>query len=125
MSDMRVDSLLNQIRSIRQQTNLPDFAAGSGVNPVNLDVGKTTGINGVNPQERVDFGAMLKNSIDSVNEIQQRSSQSAVAFERGDKDITLTEVMVNMQKADVAMKATVEVRNKLVDAYNEVMRMSI
>ncbi|MBD2858431.1 flagellar hook-basal body complex protein FliE [Spongiibacter sp. KMU-158] len=125
MSDMRVDSLLNQIRAIRQQTTMPGAPQQAGINPVDLDVRQTGQIGEVSPRDRVDFGAMLKQSIDSVNDAQQRSSQSAAAFERGDKNVTLTEVMVNMQKADVSMKAAVEVRNKFVDAYNEVMRMSI
>jgi flagellar hook-basal body complex protein FliE len=117
MSDMRVENLLGQIRSIREQT-MPK--------PADFDVRAPGRIDGVPSQpQRVDFGSMLKQSIDSVNDAQQRSAQSAVAYERGDKDVTLTEVMVNMQKADVAMKAVVEVRNKFVDAYQEIMRMSI
>ena len=50
---------------------------------------------------------------------------ATTAFERGDLNVSITEVMVNMQKAQVSFKAAVEVRNKLVDAYQEVMRMSM
>lgn len=120
MSDMRVDNLLNQIRNIRQQTTLPGAPGAIG-----QDIRQPDALGGVKPQQRVDFGSLLKNSIDMVNEASQRSSQSATAFERGDPNVTLTEVMVNMEKSSVAMKAAVEVRNKFVDAYQEVMRMSI
>ena len=49
----------------------------------------------------------------------------ATAWERGDSEISLTQVMVSLQKADVSFKAMMEVRNKMVDAYQEVMRMSV
>lgn len=113
MSDsMRVDQILNQIRSIREQT---------------MDVAQPEKITteGLGGSERVEFSSLLKQSIDSVNATQQQASQMAAAFERGDPNVSLNQVMVNMQKADVSFKAVMEVRNKVVDAYQEVMRMSM
>ena len=115
MSDMRVDTILNQIRSIRDQTGIakPEFDS-SNLGAINV---------GAAP--KVDFGSMLKQSIEAVNETQKTAGAAAAAFESGDQDVSLTQVMVNMQKSEVSFKALVEVRNKFVDAYQEVMRMSM
>ncbi len=74
---------------------------------------------------QADFGALLRESIDKVNTTQQAARAAAVRFESGDPDTDLTEVMVALQKASVSFKAMTEVRNKLVDAYREIMNMPI
>ncbi|MEO5343027.1 MAG: flagellar hook-basal body complex protein FliE [Gammaproteobacteria bacterium SHHR-1] len=71
------------------------------------------------------FGEMLKNSIDKVNELQGTGNAMAKAFELGSEEYSLAEVMIAKQKASVAMQATVQVRNKFMEAYKEVMRMSL
>jgi flagellar hook-basal body complex protein FliE len=60
-----------------------------------------------------------------VNETQQASSDLKTSFEMGDPNVNLVDVMIASQKATVAFEATVQVRNKLVRAYEEVMRMSV
>ncbi len=70
-----------------------------------------------------DFAAMLKQSIDSVNQAQQTSGELAKAFESGKSDVSLAEVMIASQKATVSFQAMLQVRNKLVDAYKDVMSM--
>ena len=84
----------------------------------------------VNPQQinannQVDFGDLMKNAVGQVNSLQQTSSQLKTGFEMGDPNIQLSDVMIASQKASVAFEATVQVRNKFVEAYQEVMRMSI
>ncbi len=69
------------------------------------------------------FSAMLKESIDSVNQVQKTSGQLSKAFEMGDQDVSLAEVMIASQKASVSFQAMLQVRNKLVDAYKDVMNM--
>jgi flagellar hook-basal body complex protein FliE len=71
------------------------------------------------------FSAVLKDSINAVNETQKHSGAMSAAFQRGDPGVDLTEVMVAMQKASVSFQAVTQVRNKLVDAYQEIMRMNI
>ncbi len=70
-----------------------------------------------------DFAAMLKQSIDAVNDAQRVSSDKAKAFEMGQPDVSLAEVMIASQKASVSFQAMLQVRNKLVDAYKDVMSM--
>lgn len=70
-----------------------------------------------------DFAAMLKDSIDSVNDIQKTSGALSKSFELGEPDVSLAEVMIASQKASVSFQAMLQVRNKLVDAYKDVMNM--
>ena len=64
-------------------------------------------------------------TIDAVNEAQSSASEMAAALERGDKSVTLPEVMIALQKASLSFQAMTEVRNRLVNAYQEVMNMPI
>ena len=72
-----------------------------------------------------EFGTLLKSAIDNVNDIQQQAGKVSDSFEKGDPQTDLTEVMVALQKAKISFQAMVEVRNKLVVAYQDVMNMQI
>jgi len=73
--------------------------------------------------DQSDFSMLLKQSIDSVNETQKNSGKLAKSFEMGEADVSLAEVMIASQKASVSFQAMLQVRNKLVDAYKDVMNM--
>ncbi len=105
---MQVNQVLNQIRAIRQEASARvDTFREPAATPA------------------PDFSALLQSSVDGVNQTQMQAGKLAAAFERGDKNVNVTEVMVALQKADVSFQAMVEVRNKLVEAYQEVMRMPV
>lgn len=72
---------------------------------------------------QTDFSDVLKQSINAVNETQQSASQLTTAFQLGETDANLAEVMISAQKASVSFQAMVQVRNKLVEAYKDVMNM--
>ncbi len=72
-----------------------------------------------------DFASLLKNSVDQVNSAQGASKALSEAFAKGDPNTDLTEVMVAMQKASLSFQAMTQVRNKLVEAYKEVMSMPV
>ncbi len=74
---------------------------------------------------QMDFGALLTNSINRVNDMQQKAETMASAFETGAKDVDIAQVMVEVQKASLAFRAMTEVRNKLVQAYQDVMNMPL
>lgn len=74
---------------------------------------------------KADFSQMLKQAIDNVNGLQQNTSDLRNRFEMGDKDISLGEVMIAANKSSLAFDATVQVRNKMVEAYKEVMSMPV
>jgi flagellar hook-basal body complex protein FliE len=72
-----------------------------------------------------DFANLMKNSVDHVASMQNKATALADAYEGGDKSVDLTKVMLEVQKASLAFRAMTEVRNKLVDAYQQVMNMSV
>ena len=73
----------------------------------------------------VNFGDVLRQSIDAVNEQQAVAGGLAAKFEGGATDVSVAEVMISMQKASLSFQAMNEVRNRLVEAYQQVMNMPI
>ena len=72
-----------------------------------------------------EFANLMKNSVDHIAGMQNQATALADAYEAGDKSVDLTKVMLEVQKASLAFRAMTEVRNKLVDAYQQVMNMSV
>jgi flagellar hook-basal body complex protein FliE len=67
----------------------------------------------------------LKTALDNISQLQMQANHSAKAFEMGEPNVTLNEVMVNMQKSSVSLQFGIQVRNKLVAAYQEIMNMNV
>jgi flagellar hook-basal body complex protein FliE len=74
---------------------------------------------------QAEFGDLLKQSINAVNSTQQNASALRSGFERGEAGVELVDVMITAQKSSLAFQAMVEVRNKLVEAYKDVMNMPV
>ncbi len=72
-----------------------------------------------------DFSELLKQSVDKVNESKMDAKNLADAFQAGDPNVQVSEVMVAMQKSNVSFQAMLQVRNKLVSAYQEIMNMQV
>lgn len=72
-----------------------------------------------------DFAQVLQNSIDKVNQDQQSSNQMAEKLAAGDTSQNLHEVMIALQTASVSFQEMVQVRNKLVTAYQDVMNIQV
>jgi flagellar hook-basal body complex protein FliE len=71
------------------------------------------------------FASALKASIDKISNDQQNALGEAKAFELGASNVSLNDVMVDMQKANVGFQFGLQVRNKLVAAYNEISQISV
>jgi flagellar hook-basal body complex protein FliE len=71
------------------------------------------------------FPDLLGQAVRKVNETQQVSNDMAKAFELGQGGVDLTEVMIASQKASVSFQAMTQVRNKMVQAYQDIMQMPI
>ncbi len=106
MSEIDVNGLLVQMRNLAAQAQSLSTPAADA-------------------PDKASFAALLDSSIDTVNQTQKHASALAEAFETGTQNIDLAEVMVSLQKADLSFKAMTEVRNKLVNAYQEIMNMPI
>ena len=74
--------------------------------------------------ELPNFTDSVKNLLSKVNEVQVKSSTMQEAYQRGE-DIPLTDVVLGMQKSSLAFEATLQVRNKVLKAYEEIMNMPV
>jgi flagellar hook-basal body complex protein FliE len=104
-----IASVLSQIRTLQSQINQPaaplqEAQAGSKV---------------------PGFAETLQKAAASVNDTQLESARLKTAFEFGDPKVDLVRVMIASQEAQIGFRATVEVRNRLVQAYQDVMNMPI
>ncbi|MBA1333849.1 MAG: Flagellar hook-basal body complex protein FliE [Firmicutes bacterium] len=70
------------------------------------------------------FSDYLKKAIAEVDAMQKESDASSMALATGDLDY-LHRVMIDAEKAEIALQFTLQVRNKIIDAYQEIMRMQI
>lgn len=114
-----ITSVLSQIRSLQTQV-------GQVAPPA--DMPRSNAIQGLSEGQNVNapsFSQTLQGAIKGVNEAQQKSGQLAAAFERGEAGADLAKVMVASQQSQLAFRATVEVRNRLVQAYQDVMNMPL
>lgn len=113
MSNLQIDGVLAQIRQLQQQTRIgapslkPDRPDAAGAQPAS------------------SFANVLRQGLDRVNEAESRATQTAARFERGVPGVELSQVMLETQKATVAFRATTEIRNRLVSAYQDIMNMPI
>jgi flagellar hook-basal body complex protein FliE len=107
MSDLQISQVLDQMRALQERTRgaLPEMTAPA--------------------TEPSDFANMLKGQVDNVARMQNGAQALANAYEAGDKNVDLTRVMLEAQKASLAFHAMTEVRNKLVEAYTQVMNMPV
>ncbi len=118
MSQIDIDRVLTQIRSLRAQT------AGSA-SPLGGAGALGAAVSGTEKSSSVSFASVLKNGLDKVNSVQQQARATATAFERGVPGVDLPQVMIDMQKSSIAFRGAVEVRNRVVSAYQEIMNMPI
>ena len=109
MSDMNVQQLLAQMRVLEAQAKM-------GVQPVNnIETGA----------DKVDFSDVLKNSIDAVNDTSQEAKKLADAFQKGDPNVSMAQLMLALEKSSVSFQAMTQVRNRLLTAYQEIMNMPV
>ena len=115
-----INNLLSQMRAIRTEIQQVP-------RPVEMQIPGIQGgaEPGISRTESSSFAAMLKGAVDKVNEHQTDASRLREAYERGDPGVDLPQVMIQAQKASVSFEAMTQVRNRLVSAYEEIMRMSI
>lgn len=115
MSQIDIDRVLSQIRTIREQTGGPSLRLERALSGTEL----------ANPAPKVSFASVLKNGLDTVSEMQSKASATALAFQRGTPGVELPQVMLDMQKSSIAFRGAVEVRNRMISAYQDIMNMPV
>jgi flagellar hook-basal body complex protein FliE len=109
MNVSKVDSLLAEMRAAT--------LAAQGVAGGSSSTAAGTGA--------VDFASVLKSSLDGVAQAQHQATAMQNAFVLGDDKVSLSDTMIAMQKANISFQTAVQVRNKVVAAYNDIMNMQV
>jgi flagellar hook-basal body complex protein FliE len=108
----RIESMLAQIRAATQK-------------PTTSPVAETTAASSAQTLPKVDFAETLKASLNQVNQSQLEAERLGKNFAMGDDSVSLSDVMIVGQKANILFQATLQVRNKLVSAYQDIMNMQV
>lgn len=119
-----INQVLMQMRQIRDQVQpgAENTANVQGIANIADQVKNTEQVSGA---QESGFADMLKEAVNSVNDAQQKSAELQEAFQMGDPEVDITQVMIQMQKASVSFEAMTQVRNRLVSAYQDIMNMPI
>jgi len=118
MNGISTDSIM-ALRSAILQRNaaLRDVASTGGSTDA-------AGVQGAGSGQKTDFADSLKTALEKVNGLQNDASEAAAAFERGETT-DIAAVMLSKQKASMGFEATLQVRNKLLSAYKDIMSMPL
>ena len=111
----KIEAMLAQLKSVAQRPQV-DVAGG---------LGAVAGMQKTPATPRLDFSEMLKSSLNQVNQVQLDAEKLGKNFAMGDDSVSLSDIMISGQKANISFQATVQVRNKLVSAYHDIMNMQI
>jgi flagellar hook-basal body complex protein FliE len=112
MSPVDTQSLMLQMRSLAAQAEAKPLEGAAQVEQTGED-------------KAANFADLLAKSVDAVSNEQHKSAAMKEAFEKGDPDVELSEVMLQAQKASLSFQAMTQVRNKLVEAYKDVLHMPL
>ncbi|WP_299807187.1 flagellar hook-basal body complex protein FliE [uncultured Shewanella sp.] len=105
------NSLLQEMQSLNGQIGTSSIQTG-----ITRQVQNTSGS---------DFGQLLSQAVGNVSELQSNAANLATRLDMGDTTVTLSDTVIAREKSSVAFEATVQVRNKLVEAYKEIMSMPV
>ena len=118
-SQSNIQSMLQTLRSYQSQ------AAGGMDTDGNKVGGGLIGLNGSQgPQGPAGFGDLVRQTVDKVNANQMQASKISSAYERGE-GVPLTDVVLSMQKSSLSFEATLQVRNKVLKAYEDILNMPV
>ena len=114
----RIEAMMAQLKAAATRPAAPSLAPGALGGP-----GAAAGVN--EGASRLSFSDALKNSLQQVSNSQKHAEELGERFAMGDNSVSLSDTMIAMQKSSIAFQATVQVRNKLVSAYHEIMNMQV
>ncbi len=113
--DLAINEMLSQMRMMASSIE-------RGVLPYSVSAEENQKVEN---SDKVPFGDIMKQAADKVNDLQTLSKTIVTAFEKGDSNVDLPDVMVASQKAKVAFDAMLQVRKQLVSAYQEIMNLPV
>ena len=108
-SQAHISSMLQTLRAYQSD-------AAGGMNAPSVDKDKSA--------QKTGFGDMIRQTIENVNESSQKAKELSSAYERGES-VPLTDVVMAMQKSSLSFEATLQVRNKVLKAYEDILNMPV
>jgi len=108
-SQANISSMLQTLRAYQAE-------AAGGMDTPSTDKAKSTSQTG--------FADMIRQTIENVNDKQQKAQELSSAYERGEP-VPLTDVVLAMQKSSLSFEATLQVRNKVLKAYEDILNMPV
>ena len=127
-------SMLAQLQRMQQQMRtLTDVANGNHVNQAKVDNSPVynPSAQAVQAEQAKDpdnvgaFANMLNQAFENVNFLQNDSTNKQTRFDLGDRSVTLSDVMLASQKSSISFEATIQIRNKMIEAYKTISQMQI
>ena len=117
-SQGNIQSMLQTLRSYQSQ-------AAGGMDDDGNKVGSLNGLSGSKSTEGPSgFSDLVRQTVNKVNENQMNASKLSSAYERGE-GVPLTDVVLSMQKSSLSFEATLQVRNKVLKAYEDILNMPV
>jgi len=113
----RIQAMMEQLKAAATKPASGPAATGGPAGPA-----------GLAPQggvAKLDFADALKSSLQQVSDTQKHAADLGKRFAMGDDTVSLSDTMIAMQKSSIAFQGTVQVRNKLVSAYHDIMNMQV
>jgi flagellar hook-basal body complex protein FliE len=123
MSGISPTTLLQMRSAILQQNSALQQAAANAAKPIG-GVAGIGGAGGVGTADGGNFASAMKSALNEVNGLQANAEQATSAYERGETT-DIAGVMLAREKASVGFQATLQVRNKLLSAYKDIMSMPV
>jgi flagellar hook-basal body complex protein FliE len=123
----RIEAMMAQLKAAARKPAMPSAGSASSA----LASGGIGGIGGLGKPEAaessssVSFSDALKAQLENVSKAQNQADDMGKRFAAGDDSVSLSDTMIAMQKASITFQATVQVRNKLVSAYHDIMNMQV
>lgn len=117
----RIEAMMAQLKAAATKPATPSLGAGAlnGLGGLGAPAALNEG------PSKVSFSDALKNSLEQVSNSQKHAEELGQRFAMGDDSVSLSDTMIAMQKSSISFQATVQVRNKLVSAYHEIMNMQV
>jgi len=116
---------IDSSRLLAEMSRMANAAnGGSAVSASNPSAPLANGLN-LGDVKGSNFSEMFSSAIGTVNNLQMTAGDLSNRLVRGDPDVTIAETMIAGQKASVAFEATLQVRNKLIQAYQDIMNMPL
>jgi len=109
MIETEISNVLSQIRSMSTRMDQPLAADAAGPAAAG----------------GAQFGDLVRNAVNQVSEQQQAAEALVEKFQAGDRNTSIADVVVQMQKASISFTAMTEARNRIIEAYREIMSMSV